>query len=107
MPLRDHFRPPISKRSSWEGFHGLWPATMVQELVGKLPANYVAEPRVHLGSYFEIDVCAFEDDTDLETSSSPQRPANGGIATATWASHARSVGRSGDPRTIRVRSPHL
>jgi len=51
MPLRDHFRPPISKCSSREGFHGLWPAAMVQELVGRLPANnYVAEPRVHLSS---------------------------------------------------------
>jgi hypothetical protein len=20
MPLRDHFHPPVSKRSSWEGF---------------------------------------------------------------------------------------
>jgi len=58
---------------------------MVQELVDKLPANYVAEPRVHLGSYFEIDVCTFEDDTDFETSSAPDRAANGGIATATWA----------------------
>jgi len=58
---------------------------MVLELVDKLPPKYVAEPRVHLGSYFEIDVCAFEDDTDFEPSSSPERPANGGIATATWA----------------------
>jgi len=32
MPLRDHFCPPISNHSSWEGFHGMWPATMVQEL---------------------------------------------------------------------------
>lgn len=25
MPLRDHFRPPVPKRSLWEGFHGGWP----------------------------------------------------------------------------------
>lgn len=50
MPLHDHFRPPISKRSSWEGFHGYWPAAMVQSLAEQLPAGYIAEPRVHLGS---------------------------------------------------------
>ena len=62
MPLRDHFRPPIWTRSSWEGFHGMWPAMMVQQLVQVLPKQYVAEPRVHLGDYCEIDVCAFEED---------------------------------------------
>jgi hypothetical protein len=62
MPLRDHFRPPVWTRSSWEGFHGMWPAMMVQKLVRFLPEEYTAEPRVHLGSYFEIGVCAYEDD---------------------------------------------
>src|ERR1035438_2474499 len=57
MPLRDHFRPPVSKHSSWEGFHGFWPAAMVRELANQLPKGYVAEPRVHLGSFYEIDVC--------------------------------------------------
>jgi hypothetical protein len=60
MPLRDHFRPPVSKRSSWEGFHGLWPGIIVQRLAPLLPDGLVAEPRVHLGSYCEIDVCAFD-----------------------------------------------
>jgi hypothetical protein len=32
MPLRDHFHPPVSKRSSWEGFHGGWPMQIVREL---------------------------------------------------------------------------
>jgi hypothetical protein len=58
MPLRDHFRPPISKRFSWEGFHGGWPMTIVQTLAPLLPEGYIAEPRTHLGSYYEIDVCA-------------------------------------------------
>jgi hypothetical protein len=49
MPLRDHFRPPISKRSSSEGFHGLWPGIIVQQLESRLPDGFVAEPRVHLG----------------------------------------------------------
>jgi hypothetical protein len=62
MPLRDHFRPPVSKRSSWEGFHGGWPMRIVEELAPRLPDRFVAEPRVHLGSYYEIDVCTFEGD---------------------------------------------
>ncbi len=49
MPLKDHFRPPIWNPSSWEGFHGMWPATIVQALVKHLPQEYSAEPRVHLG----------------------------------------------------------
>ena len=47
MPLRDHFRPPVSKRSSWEGFHGGWPMRIVEELAPRLPNGFVAEPRVH------------------------------------------------------------
>lgn len=62
MPLRDHFRPPISKRSSWEGFHGGWPMRIVEELAPTLPEGFIAEPRVHLGNYYEIDVSAFEQD---------------------------------------------
>ena len=84
MPLRDHFRPPVWKQASWEGFHGGWPMTMVQQLARTLPPEFSAEPRVHLGSYFEIDVCAYEDDE-------PKKPwvgskdESGGVATATWA----------------------
>jgi hypothetical protein len=28
MPLRDHFRPPVSKKVSWEGFHR-WSHTLI------------------------------------------------------------------------------
>jgi len=91
MPLRDHFRPPVSKRSSWEGFHGGWPMTMVQQLSRVLPAGFVAEPRVHLGSYYEIDVCAFEDETGEPVSSMDHRAGNGALATATWAPPAPSL----------------
>ncbi len=86
MPLRDHFRPPVSKRSSWEGFHGLWPGVIVQRLVDHLPAGFVAEPRVHLGSFYEIDVCAFEHQAEEEPGAwSEPAPgkSNGGVATAT------------------------
>lgn len=30
MPLRDHFRPPLSEVSSWEEVHGGWPMVIVQ-----------------------------------------------------------------------------
>lgn len=50
MPLRDHLHSPVSKRASWEGFQGLWPGIIVQQLAARLPNNYVAEPRVHLPS---------------------------------------------------------
>lgn len=61
MPLRDHFRPPISKKSSWEGFHGGWPMKIIDQLLPHLPPGYIAEPRVHLGSLYELDINAYED----------------------------------------------
>ncbi len=64
MPLRDHFRPPVSKRSSWEGFHAMWPGAIVQQLRSKLPEGYLAEPRVRLGAEFEVDIGAVEFEPD-------------------------------------------
>ena len=84
MPLRDHFRPPLADRRSWDGFHGQWPAMIVMGLNPKLPRRYIAEPQVHLGSLIEIDVATYEED---DASSSPVGEAgNGrGVATAIWA----------------------
>ena len=64
---------------------------MVQDLATNLPANYVAEPRVHLGSYFEIDVCTFEDAEADEPNLVPKSEPNGGLATAMWAPPAPSL----------------
>jgi hypothetical protein len=50
MPLRDHFRPPLSDRRSWEELHGGWPMMIVATLGAKLPARYVAGPQIQLGS---------------------------------------------------------
>lgn len=88
MPLRDHFRPPVSKRSSWEGFYGGWPMRIIEELAPRLPEGFVAEPRVHLGNYYEIDVCTFEkleEYDDEEPVISSNRGSNLGIATAPHA----------------------
>ncbi len=38
MPLRDHFRPPVSTRSSFEGLNGGWPMAIVLQLSPLLPA---------------------------------------------------------------------
>src|SRR5262249_55654389 len=80
--LRDHFRPPVSTRVSWEEIHGMWPARIVLHLRSLLPPGYVAGPKIHAGSQVEIDVAAFEQDdaTRLQSSAS-----NGGVATAPWA----------------------
>src|SRR5437016_8747499 len=85
MPLRDHFRPPVSKRSSWEGFHGGWPMRIVEELAPRLPGGFVAEPRVHLGSYYEIDVCTYEQHEEGEPISGPSWGSTVGITTAPQA----------------------
>jgi hypothetical protein len=66
MPLLDHFRPPIWNRSSWQGLHGGWPMVIVQQMQSLLPDGFVAEPRVNLGSHFEIDVCTFEEEHPSE-----------------------------------------
>ncbi len=79
MPFRDHFRPPVSKRHSWEEVHGGWPMMIVQKLAPLLPDGYQAAPRVHLGSYFEVDIGTFEND-DAPRSRS-QMAGDGGVAT--------------------------
>ena len=83
MPLRDHFRPTLDLITSWEGFHGQWPAVIVQQLRKQLPAGYVAEPRVHSGSQVEIDVAAFEEEDAAPLSRMAE--GNGGVSTAIWA----------------------
>ncbi len=96
MPLRDHFQPPIFPRHSWEGFHGQWPAMLVRLLIGELPENYIAEPRVHLGSYFEIDVGGFENNTSVESTISPGTESQSSTA-AMWTAPAPTATLETDP----------
>lgn len=82
MPLRDHFRPPVSNRVSWEEIHGMWPARIVLQLHAILPAGYVAGPKIHAGSQVEIDVATFEQD---DVPRLPRSVGDGGVATTPWA----------------------
>jgi hypothetical protein len=83
MPLRDHFRPPVTKQARWDSLHGTWPAMITQALNRILPARFRAGPQVHLARFAEIDITAFEDEgTGHEMSAAN---GNGGVATAVWA----------------------
>jgi Protein of unknown function (DUF4058) len=84
MPLRDHFHPPLDDETAWEGFHGGWPMVIVQQLGKKLPARYVAAPRVHSGFQVEIDVATYDTESE-EGFSAATNGENGGVATAVWA----------------------
>lgn len=94
MPLLDHFRTPILNRGSWEGFHGGWPMTIVMDLCQALPQRYTAEPRVHLGKNFEVDICAFDTDSGHEPSA---RSAVSDLTTATWSPPAPTLTLELDP----------
>jgi Protein of unknown function (DUF4058) len=96
MPLRDHFRPPVSKRASWEMLHGQWPAAIVQRLRTTLPPGYTAGPRVHLGTFYEIDVSAYESD-DSPPSPGSNAGNGGGVAVASWAATEPSVAVEVEP----------
>lgn len=79
MPLRDHFHPPLSQKTSWEVLHGQWPAVMVQQLRITLPAPYIAGPSVHHGAQMEVDVATYETSGWFEATRE-----NVGVATETW-----------------------
>jgi hypothetical protein len=83
MPLRDQFRPPVENKNSWDEVHGMWPAVIVQQLFPILPKGFVAAPGVHLGTAFEIDVSAHQDDEPAPPENASN--GNGGVAVATWA----------------------
>jgi hypothetical protein len=62
MPLLDHFHAPVSERRSWEGFHSLWAAAMVEQLNRDVLAEeFFADMHVHVGSQVEVDVATLEE----------------------------------------------
>lgn len=58
---------------------------IVQRLVEYLPEDFTAEPRVHLGAMYEIDVSAYEDDEHVRQVTSES--ASGTVA-AVWTAPA-------------------
>jgi Protein of unknown function (DUF4058) len=84
MPLRDHFRPPLSNRRSWDVLHGGWPMTIATALNARLPERYVAGPQVHLGASIEVDVAAFDENEGNHGNGGEQHD-EGGVAIAVWA----------------------
>lgn len=97
MPLRDHFHPPLSKRRGWDGLHGMWPSYIATALNRVLPQRYVAEPRIHWGASFEIDVGATEEDLEGGKPGSTNAASAGGIATAVWAPPRPTLAAPADP----------
>jgi hypothetical protein len=55
MSLRDHFRPPLDLKHSWEELYAMWPMVIVQQIFERLPQEYAVAPHVPLGSVIEVD----------------------------------------------------
>lgn len=88
MPLRDHFHTN-STVLKWEALHGFWPAAIVARLNSILPKEYIAQPRVRLGTMMEIDVGALERESgDFPPGGVGQE---GGVAVTAWAPAAPTV----------------
>ena len=78
MPLLDHFHPPVSQRRSWEGFHGLWAAALVEKLNRDvLGDEYFADMQVHIGSQVEVDVATLDELIAAKGQSGPATAAIG------------------------------
>jgi hypothetical protein len=103
MPLRDHFRPPLSAQRHWEGFHSTWANELVRQLNEELlPPPYFAEPTVTVAGRVEVDVASFEPAHASETH-------EGGTATKVWAPPKPTLSAEvdlGDFETFEVRVFH-
>jgi hypothetical protein len=64
---------------------------MILNLAPILPKGFVAEPRVHLGAYFEIDVGTFDKEGDRDWHADPPPATSSGVATATLAPPAPTL----------------
>ena len=79
MPLRDHFRPPVSARKGWSGIHAGWSVEIAKRLNrGVLPKRYECEPEAKHGTTVEIDVAKYHD----EPADLPEFGTNGHGGTA-------------------------
>lgn len=87
MPLRDHFRSPLKDVRSWGGVHAMWPSEIVRLLHKILPEPYYAEPGVHLGTLFEVDIGTYRERSPHDESrvQSTEETVGGSLAVATYA----------------------
>jgi len=83
MPLRDHFRPPLSVRRHWHAFHNAWATYIASDLNRRLPEGYFAEPNVQFG--IEIDVATFEEYAAGPAAPPMGTPWPGDSGAAIWA----------------------
>lgn len=64
MPLRDHFRQPLSVTHSFSGFHSAWASEIAFALnSGALPAGFYAVPQIRRDGPQEIDVSTLREGT--------------------------------------------
>ena len=83
MPLRDHFRPPLSEFRAWESFHAAWAVEIMRHFnLTVLPRRCFAQTQVHIGGRVEVDVGTF-DREDLSPPISPN--GDSGVAVEAWA----------------------
>jgi hypothetical protein len=102
MPLLDHFHEPMYSAEPWSGFHALWPAMMIQRLKPLLPEGYRVEPRVQLGTDYEIDVGTL-DRRPPATNGQPRHAADGSAAVLTAPAPTLSVAtRLSEPDELSV-----
>lgn len=88
MPLRDHFHTN-STVLKWEALHGFWPAAIVASLNSILPKEYIAQPRVRLGTTMEIDVGALERESSDVISG--RVDGESGVAVSAWVPAAPTI----------------
>lgn len=72
MPLRDHFRPPLSLRRQWTSFHGAWATYLSGQLNRLLPPGFFAEPLCAFVT--EIDIATFDDNADVSIDNNGYTP---------------------------------
>src|SRR5271167_4972627 len=89
MPLLDHFHPPVSQRRSWEGFHGLWAAAMVEKLNRDVLAEeYYADMQVHIGSPVEVDIATL---VERQVPGDDVRGTTATLAAPAWSPRATKL----------------
>jgi hypothetical protein len=81
MPLRDHFHGPVGRRP-WQSFHAAWAGSIAADLNRRLPARFVADAPVYLGSKASADVAEYESAEANDWGHNGREAGKGGVAVA-------------------------